>query len=455
MSKSHREVDDNGFLLIKDTPVSSFGVFDYAAWQVGIEDGDPNRIVKVYRPESEIMAPEAIASFQVVPFIDEHDLLSGFEDDEDVMSPEEKGVDGVMFNVRYVRPWLRSDVKAFTRRMQRAINSGKVELSLGYGCDFVLKSGVHDGQPYEVVQVNMRGNHLALVEAARVEGAKVLDSKVAFDCLSFHKQTPNGDTKMAKRVKTGIPVRRRATVGDSSAVEKLKALIPALEQYLTEESGEPAHQEEGDLTQTTEDPDKVDPTVAESGDEFEEGGDPDSIEGGDPDGEEVEDDEDPIDGLIAQVEQILAELKSGETAVAQDEEGVEGLLEGGEHEVQSSAEDCDTNGKASKGPSSGKNVGDAAVRRSIYADIDKKNKLYERVSPLIGAFDHALMTAEDVASYAAKKLRIAAPKGQAALALDSYLSGVERSKVAKTATTSVGDSAFGSFDPIDNYLKGA
>lgn len=466
-AESHREIDDNGFLLVKDTPVSSFGIFEYSAAQVGITEGDPDRIVKVFRPEAEISNPEAIASFQVVPFIDEHDLLSGFEDDTDVMSPEEKGVDGVMYNVHYAAPWLRADVKAFTRRMQRAINSGKVELSLGYGCDFILQSGTFQGEAYEVMQVNMRGNHLALVEAARVEGAKVLDSKVAFDCLSFYTSTPTGENTMAKKAN---PRRVSRKVGDASAVERLKSLLPALEQFLNEEASEPAHQEGA---------------VAEAGGEQAEQSAPPATEGG----EDSLGGEGPsLEQVIAEVEAILAELKGGESAEqssigqdeeegvnraedgdeekepeskAEDEEPVGGLLEAGGQKLNAEdgeGKDCEGNGKASKGPASGANpsghVGDAAIRRSVYQDIDRKNKLYDRVSPIIGAFDCALMTSEDLAAYAVKKLKINAPKGHAATALDSYLAGVERTNAAKVQAAKVGDGAFGDFDPIDKYLQG-
>jgi len=66
-----REVDKNGFLMVKGCPISSFGIFDYSAGQLGL-DGDPSRIVKVHRPESAVSDPEAIASFMNVPLINDH-----------------------------------------------------------------------------------------------------------------------------------------------------------------------------------------------------------------------------------------------------------------------------------------------------------------------------------------------------------------------------------------------
>lgn len=466
--KSHRQVDNNGYLTILSTPVSSFGIFEYAAWQVGLEDGDPDRIVKVFRPESAITEPEAIASFQIVPLIDEHDLLSGFEDDEDTMSPEDKGIDGVMSNVKYAKPWLVADLKVFTRRMQRAIESGKVELSLGYTCDFIVKGGTFEGQPYEVMQINLRGNHIALVDAARVEGARVLDSKIAFDCLSFVRTKPNGKNTMnPKRTK------KRGGVAMDNAVQQLQALIPALQEFLSQEASEPEHQESA-VEGAAEGAATAQPAPGAEGaegteDEGEEGAAAVPPEGGD------------VAGILNEIKALLEKLAAatapvgdeGEEANVGDEEEEEvedsEEIEAGDENVEGvegTAQDCEGNGSASKGPSSGvhsaadgktrKGVSMDAARKSIYADMANKQKLYDRVSPVIGAFDHSLMSCEEMAVYAAKKLKLNAPKGMASVALDSHLSGIEsvRKSQRETVSANVGDSAFGDFDPIDKYLNG-
>ena len=466
---SHRERDDNGFLTVRGTPISSYGIFEYSAAQVGLRDGDPNRIVNVFRPESSITDPEAIESFQVVPFIDEHNVLSGFEDDETAMAPEDKGVDGVMLNVAYNKPWLTADVKVFTRRMQRAIDSGKVELSLGYSCDFVLKPGNFEGQKYEVIQVNLRGNHLALVDTARVEGARVLDSKIIFDCLSFNVVNSSEEQTMSTRRTQGkyAPrITRKATM--DSAVAELQKLLPQLStelgQFFKEEGQEPEHQEgdagpEGSqVAEPAADPEGGQVAEPEGGQVAEPAADPEGGQVADPEGSQ-------LGSLIDQVKKILAELESsisaegGPAAVAGDEQQDEGVPPALDDEgVNLKAGDCEINGRTSPGPAKGKNsgsnVGDAAIRKSVYADMAQKQRLYDRVSPVIGAFDHALMTAEDMAAYAAKKLNINAPKGMATFALDSYLAGAERASAARK-TKQVGDSAFGTCDPIEKYLQEA
>lgn len=465
---SHRSIDQNGFLTVRSTPVSSYGIFEYSAAQVGLP-GDPNRIVNVYRPESSLTDPDAIVSFQTLPLIDDHDLLSGFEEDEDVMSPEDKGVDGVMTNVRYVAPWLIADIKIFSRRMRRAIDSGKCDLSAGYGCDFIIQSGTFEGKPYEVMQINMRGNHLALVDAGRVPGARVMDSKtLVFDCLSFNKVNPTKGIDMKKP---------RKSVAMDNAVEQLKSLIPALEQYLSEEASEPAHQDTPAAAPAAAAPVEggLGETPAVEGDE--EGAEPIAEAPAAAAPAEAAPAEAPAAAPAGGPAEILTKIKAllesmgapapaavdGEEPPVAEDGGLEGLQEEGSHaigadeeEPAGAAQDCEGNGNASAGPAAGvHSAGDAAIRKSIYKDMANKDKLYNRVKPVIGAFDHALMTCEDLAVYAAKKLKINAPKGSAAVALDSFLSGVERSKVATTKpVTNACDASFGTFDPIDQYLKG-
>ncbi|MGQ4806653.1 DUF2213 domain-containing protein, partial [Escherichia coli] len=125
-----RRIDDNGFLLVSGCPISSFGIFDYSAGQLGLP-GDPMRIVKVFRPESAVNDPAAIDSFKNVPLINDHEMLSGFQGDKENTAPEDYGLDGVLTgNVYYEAPWMRGDLKVFSRKMQNDLANGKKDLSL-------------------------------------------------------------------------------------------------------------------------------------------------------------------------------------------------------------------------------------------------------------------------------------------------------------------------------------
>lgn len=482
-----RYIDENGFMMVKGCPISSFGIFDYGAGQLGL-DGDPNRIVKVYRPESAVNNPQTIESFKNVPFIDDHEMLSGFDGDSEASAPEDYGVDGVMTSsVYYDKPWLRGDLKIFSRKMQEALRAGKKDLSLGYSCDFELTPGTFDGQRYEVVQTNLRGNHIALVDEGRVPGARVLDGRKVFDHLSFHVgPSINEDKSMSKKATVRKPSRRAAK---DNAVEQLKALLPALEQFLSEEAQEPEHQDEGAI---------VEPP-AEGSEEGHEGvAQHEAVEAA-AEGEEGGDD---MGSLIAEIEALCAKVKaklaggeaeagdegeegemSGEGAEdegenkegeeAKDEEGEE-AKDGEEGEMEDNIEGTvaaaagadegengeEHNGKASPGPSAGKHsqAGDAGMKK-FYADLARKENTYKRVSAITGAFDAKNMTADGVVSYGIKKLGIKCDPRFQRTALDAYLNAVDAAN--KRTKSAVADSRVSTADSrvssseLDAYLNGS
>ena len=465
---SSRFRDSNGFLLVKGCPVSSFGIFDYSAGQLGL-DGDPNRIVKVFRPEEAIADPDAIKSFRDIPLINDHEMLSGFQEDGDsVTAPEDYGIDGVMTsNVYYDAPWMRGDLKIFSREMQDALSSGKKDLSLGYSCDFEVRPGVFNGQPYEVVQTNMRGNHIALVDVGRVPGAKVLDGLV-FDHLSF-------DRPSKKEV--NMKLKSKKTV--DNAVQQLKALLPALAEFLNEEATEAAHQggaegeAEAGAEEVAQGAAEGAAKGAEAGAELEE--DQGEMHAG---VEHEHGESGQLPALIAEVETLLGKLKAAmgsgtdEGAENGEDEVESAIREGGESAVTQDEDEDDKDkakarressdeteqGRASPGPAAGKNskAGDAAIR-GFYADLAAKSGIYNRLSEVVGAFDHASMDAAGVARYGVKKLGLKAAKGFEMMALDAYLTGVEKArKDTKTRVQLTGKASDAAprTDAMDKYLNG-
>jgi hypothetical protein len=59
--------------------------------------------------------------------------------------------------------------------------------------------------------------------------------------------------------------------------------------------------------------------------------------------------------------------------------------------------------------------------KSLLREVSDRNKLVERVSPLIGTFDHADLTIDEVAKYALDKLNLKAKSGQEYAVLEGYL----------------------------------
>lgn len=92
--------------------------------------------------------------------------------------------DGVMYG----------NIKVFSQTMDELIRNGKKELSCGYRSKYEWQSGTHNGDPYDVIQRQIRGNHLSLVDEGRmgsevaVLDAFTLDSKDVIHMTEEEKQ---------------------------------------------------------------------------------------------------------------------------------------------------------------------------------------------------------------------------------------------------------------------------
>lgn len=258
-----------------------------------------------------------------------------------------------------------------------------------------------------------------------------------------------------------------------NAVQQLQALIPALQQFLGEEAKEPVHQEGADPTMVAGDPnaaveggDDTDPTMG--------AGDPNAAEGGEGGSADIA-------ALIQQVQAVLAQLSASVGGGSEGAGNGEGTTDdddiGGENEGEDGAEGVNPtvdgdgdgegagageegNGKASPGPAAGRNAmaGDSAVKL-LYRDLALKSRLYDRVSKVVGAFDHAAMDAHGVAVYGVNKipaLKGKVKKGNEAIALDMYLTGREEGGRRAAPTNHAADGAVRAPSAeLDAYLKGS
>lgn len=161
-----RIYDINQYMEIKGNPISKVGIFPYSGSQIdpnGEKGLEPNKIYNVYRPEEELNNLATLESFKLVPWIDEHEMLGYGE--EGLTAPEKKGVYGTIGeDVYFDYPYLRANIKAFSKKL---IENDKKDLSIGYRCEYDIQSGTFEGQRYDAIQRNIRGNHIALVKEGR------------------------------------------------------------------------------------------------------------------------------------------------------------------------------------------------------------------------------------------------------------------------------------------------
>ena len=187
--------DENGYITIPKNPISKSGIFQYLGKSISPEL-EPDKIYNVWRPEEELNNADTIESFRLTPWIPEHVMLG-----EGFTPAEVVGVQGVTGEtVEFVGDILYSNLKLFGEDLKKLIKAGLKELSCGFRCKWVIQSGMYQGQPYDVIQKEIRGNHLASVESARMgpDVRVAMDRAVfALDSIDF-KLKPNGDNMLTK-----------------------------------------------------------------------------------------------------------------------------------------------------------------------------------------------------------------------------------------------------------------
>lgn len=354
-SESAREYDDYGWLEVKGNPISKIGVFPYLGAQIGATE--PDRIYMVYRPEDELSHPDTIDSFKLLPFVNEHpNRLLG-----DGVAAEDKGIEGVIGeDVYFESPYLKGNIKVFTNRLNESIDAGKIELSPGYRCTWDFTSGTFNGEPYEVIQRNIRGNHLALVE----EGRSGPDVSV-MDSMTF--SIDSKELKMAEETQAAGEEQEMTLSEVSSVLKKIMPHIAELEKF--KDKLKPLEEEEHgtSLDESEKEEEKKD---GEAKDESEEEKDKEEAE--------KEDKKEKGEGMdtAAEIKALKAEIAKLKSKPAMD---------------------------------SG----------AVMADMAKKADLVARVSQHIGTFACDSMTHKQVAEYAAEKLGL--DKTHAVIAVESYL----------------------------------
>ena len=169
-------IDHNNFWYIEKNPISKTGVFPYLGREIGYPGLEPNKIYYVLRSEQELMSPEAIKSFELLPITKGHRMLGP---QEQGLTPAEKiPQQGVVGEKVFAEgDTLYANIKVTSEQAKNDINNGLKELSLGYFCRWVKETGEYKGQHYDFVQKNIRGNHLAIVPLGRMgHDVRVMDA---------------------------------------------------------------------------------------------------------------------------------------------------------------------------------------------------------------------------------------------------------------------------------------
>lgn len=167
---TQREYTDEGFLKVPGR-VARTGIQEYLARELGL-DGDPMRVVRVYRPEDEVFNDASLSTYDASDVTNNHPHAL-------VTAATYKGlaVGVVRGPGRRDGDFVVCDLIVKDQKTIDEINSGKCELSAGYTAIYDHSPGVtEDGHAYDFIQREIRINHVAIVDRARAgANARVFD----------------------------------------------------------------------------------------------------------------------------------------------------------------------------------------------------------------------------------------------------------------------------------------
>ncbi|HCM61780.1 MAG TPA: hypothetical protein DIT05_04425 [Morganella sp. (in: Bacteria)] len=393
-----RTYDLNGWLEVKDNPISKVGVFDYLGAEIGAPE--PDKIYKVFRPPEELDNEETIQSFRLTPFIVDHEMLG-----KDATPAEKKGIQGVIGeNVYFDHPYLRGNIKIFSDAALSDIGGGKIDLSPGYRSRYDFDNpGVYEGEAYEVVQRHLRGNHLALVDEGRT-GADVAVQDhlvITIDTKEFIRMKPEEEGKEKPTTDEGGLTPEQLEQVKQVVVAALAAGKPSTDED-PEKKGTTDEDPDPEKEKKTEDAEKaVEDAEAEA--EKAESGDPEAVEAAEVAIEAAEEaiseakdelDKATTDGLNRR----LKRLKRGFTTM---------------DEISSMKRKIARLEKAKPTMDTG----------ALLKQIGERDALAHKLTPFLGVFDHAAMTKQQVAEYGVEKLEIQCAKGTESVSLNAWMQG--------------------------------
>lgn len=152
---------------------------------------------------------------------------------------------------------------------------------------------------------------------------------------------------------------------------------------------------------------------------------------------------------LAKIQQLTSKQysESGEEAVSDEEKPP---IEDKPTEDEEDEEGEEGEPKKNKKFEDGKGMDTALIAKKVSQELAKKQKLYDKLSAHIGAFDHSEMDIEKMAKYGCKKFNLDVPKSNRVNFLDAYLTG--KGSPIRNGMDSAHVARKGNF--VSQYLKG-
>ena len=161
---SARSYDANGHLIVDSTVITKAAVNPYYGKEIPDYESlglDPEKIYNMLRDPVEL--EKGMHTLGEKQLLIKHIFVSADE-------PQKESIAGTIgSNLEMFGNDVKGSLTVWDKEAINLIESGKLaELSASYFYDPVMKSGTFNGQPYDGIMTNIRGNHVALVERGRI-----------------------------------------------------------------------------------------------------------------------------------------------------------------------------------------------------------------------------------------------------------------------------------------------
>jgi len=166
--ESARTIDEQGFLHVEINNISKATVNPYRGDEIPnyVElQLDPYKIYYILRPAEEL--EKSISTFNNLPLLDKHIEVSAFDLEDPEVKKHVVGSTGEI--ATFNAPYLQNSLVIWTANaIEGIMQKTQTQLSCAYRYDIDMTPGIYEGNKYDGIMRNIRGNHVALVSEGRV-----------------------------------------------------------------------------------------------------------------------------------------------------------------------------------------------------------------------------------------------------------------------------------------------
>ena len=244
-----RTFDHNGHLVVESTIITKAGVNEYLGNElVGYEELglEPKKVYRILRdPEA---LKESLNTFKSLQLTIKH-IEVGADKPE-----KEYTIGSLGSEISFDGEDVTTSLRVWDGDAIRLIESGKLEeLSAGYYYELDMRNGEYNGEQYDGIMRNIRGNHVALVNRGRIGRDAIIKDSLPSELGQKMKLKKGAYSKIAAKMKKSL------AMDEDIPLEAVEGIVEAV---LDEMPDEPEVAEDED-PKPKEDPKEDDPAEDE------------------------------------------------------------------------------------------------------------------------------------------------------------------------------------------------